>query len=138
MGLSFILPTITNLNQPVKKLLLFFLLALIPFSSAQEHDHGIPEKLGSVSFPVSCDPAVQRQFNRGVALLHSFAYAAAENAFQQVAQQDPHCAMAHWGAAMAYFQPLWDPPIPPETLSNAQGEIHQARQIKPRTERAEG
>ena len=113
----------------------FFLLALIPFSSAQEHDHGIPEKLGSVSFPVSCDPAVQRQFNRGVALLHSFAYAAAENAFQQVAQQDPHCAMAHWGAAMAYFQPLWDPPIPPETLSNAQREIHQATQIKPRTER---
>jgi tetratricopeptide (TPR) repeat protein len=111
------------------------LVALIPFSSAQEHDHGIPEKLGSVSFPVSCAPAVQQQFNRGVALLHSFAYAAAENAFQQVAQQDPHCAMAHWGAAMAYFHQLWEPPIPPATLANAQKEIRQAQQIKPGTER---
>jgi hypothetical protein len=35
-----------------------------------------------VSFPISCAPAVQEQFDRGVALLHSFAYTAAENAFQ--------------------------------------------------------
>jgi hypothetical protein len=121
--------------MPHTRRIAFFLLALIPFSSAQEHDHGIPEKLGSVFFPVSCAPAVQQNFNRGVALLHSFSYAAAENAFQQVAQQDPHCAMAHWGVAMAHFQPLWDPPILPETLSNAQREIRRATQIKPGTER---
>ncbi len=121
--------------MPHLRRIAFFLLALIPVSSAQQHDHGIPEKLGTVSFPVSCAPAVQQQFNRGVALLHSFAYAAAENAFHQVAQQDPHCAMAHWGGAMAYFQPLWDPPIPPKTLSSAQREIHQATQIKPGNER---
>ena len=119
----------------IRQIAFFFLLVPIPFSSAQEHDHGTPEKLGSVSFPISCAPAVQTQFNRGIALLHSFAYAAAENAFHQVAQQDPHCAMAHWGVAMAYFQPLWDPPIPPETLSSAQREIHQATQIKPGNER---
>jgi len=44
--------------------------------------HGAPEKLGRVSFPISCIPAVQDPFGRGVALLHSFVYTAAEEAFQ--------------------------------------------------------
>lgn len=29
------------------------------------------EKLGKVSFPTSCDPKVQAEFERGVAMLHS-------------------------------------------------------------------
>jgi len=106
------------------------LLLLAPFSSAQEtHNHSAPEKLGKVSFPISCAPAVQDQFNRGVALLHSFAYADAENTFHAVARQDPKCAMAHWGAAMAYFRQLWEPPILPATTPIAQQEIQQAQQI---------
>src|SRR5271165_2768492 len=100
------------------------LLFLVPFLSAQEtHSHSAPEKLGKVSFPISCAPAVQEQFDRGVALLHSFAYTAAANAFQGVAELDPRCAMAHWGTAMAYFHQLWEPPILPATISIAQKEI---------------
>jgi tetratricopeptide (TPR) repeat protein len=110
--------------------ILLTLLFILPFSSAQEtHSHGAPEKLGTVSFPISCTPAVQEQFDRGVALLHSFAYTAAENAFQGVAELDPRCAMAHWGMAMAYFHQLWEPPIVPATISIAQKEIQQAQQI---------
>ena len=106
------------------------LLFIFPSSSAQEtHSHSAPEKLGKVSFPISCTPAVQDQFNRGVALLHSFAYTAAENAFQGVAELDPPCAMAHWGMAMAYFHQLWEPPIVPATMSIAQKEIQRARQL---------
>ena len=112
------------------------LLFLLPFSSAQEtHSHGAPEKLGKVSFPISCTPAVQEQFDRGVALLHSFAYTAAEDAFQGVAELDPRCAMAHWGMAMAYFHQLWDPPIEPATTSIAQKEIQRAQQIGAGSER---
>jgi tetratricopeptide (TPR) repeat protein len=111
-----------------------FLLALSllsPFTVAQEtHNHGAPEKLGKVSFPVSCSPAVQSQFDRGVALLHSFAYAAAKNAFQDVAERDPRCAMAHWGLAMTYFRQLWDPAIVPATVPVAQAEIKQAQQLE--------
>ena len=70
------------------------------------HDHHAPEMLGKVSFPISCAPAVEEQFNRGVALLHSFAYTASQNAFQRVAELDPRCAMAHWGIAMGYFHQL--------------------------------
>jgi len=106
------------------------LLFIFPLSPAQEtHSHSAPEKLGKVSFPISCAPDVQEQFDRGVALLHSFAYTAAESAFQGVAELDPHCAMAHWGMAMAYFQQLWEPPIVPATISIAQKEIERAQQI---------
>ena len=74
------------------------LILLLVFSSSpaqQTHSHPAPEKLGKVSFPISCVPAVQGQFNRGVALLHSFAYNAAQKAFQRVSEVDPQCAMAH-------------------------------------------
>jgi len=116
--------------------LLLTLLFIFPFSSAQEtHSHNAPEKLGEVSFPISCTPAAQEQFDRGVALLHSFAYTAAENAFQGVAELDQRCAMAHWGMAMAYFHQLWDPPIVPATISVAQQEIQRAQQIGAGSER---
>jgi tetratricopeptide (TPR) repeat protein len=64
-----------------------------------------------------------------VALLHSFAYSVAEDAFQGVAKLDPQCAMAHWGIAMTSFHQLWDPPIAPAAIPVAQKEIQRARQI---------
>jgi tetratricopeptide (TPR) repeat protein len=112
---------------------------LLPPAFAQEsHDHGIPEKLGKVSFPVSCAPAVQDDFNRAVALLHSFAYTAAEHAFQGVAERDPQCAMAHWGVAMTHFHQLWDPPLPPAAASVVQKEIAAIAQTTSATAREQG
>ena len=116
--------------------ILLTLLVVLPFSPAQEaHDHRAPERLGRVSFPTSCAAAVQEQFDRGVALLHSFAYAAAKDAFQGVAERDPRCAMAHWGMAMTYFHQLWDPPLEPAAVSTAQKEIQRAEQLGDGSER---
>ncbi|MBW3629680.1 MAG: tetratricopeptide repeat protein [Gemmatimonadetes bacterium] len=68
---------------------------------AQQHDHpASPEKLGQVSFPTSCTPAVVPGFERAVAMLHSFWFSEAESAFREVAARDPACAMARWGIAM--------------------------------------
>jgi tetratricopeptide (TPR) repeat protein len=61
------------------------------------------EKLGKVSFPISCDPKVQAQFDRGVAMLHSYWFLIARRTFEGVLQQDPTCAMAYWGVAMDYL-----------------------------------
>src|ERR1700730_13972402 len=98
-----------------------FVLALmsLALSATQEmHNHPAPEKLGTVSFPTSCRPEVQQAFNRAVALLHSFAYRAADDAFQSIVQQDPHCAIAHWGRAMTHYHQLWDlPPSPADTAA---------------------
>src|SRR5437016_3507614 len=97
--------------------------------SAQEHEHPVPEKLGVVKFPTSCSPSVQKDFERAVALLHSFAYSAAEKAFRDVAKADPKCAMAHWGIAMTYFHPLWPPPLQEGSVTRGLEEIERAREL---------
>jgi tetratricopeptide (TPR) repeat protein len=79
-------------------------------SAAEAPALGDLGKVGSVSFPTSCDPALQPEFERGLALLHSFFYAEARRVFTSVASKDPECAMAHWGIAMTHWHPLWTPP----------------------------
>jgi hypothetical protein len=76
---------------------------------ASAHDG---EKLGTVHFPVSCAPAVQGDFKRAVALLHSFWYEEALKAFTAITASDPGCAMGYWGIAMSVYHPLWQPPSP--------------------------
>src|SRR6202171_4143492 len=61
------------------------------------------EKLGKVVFPTSCDPNVQAEFDRGVAMLHSYWFLKARRTFEGILQQDPSCAMAHWGVAMDFL-----------------------------------
>lgn len=85
-----------------------FSLMLAAPAAAQEHDHGpAGEQVGSVHFPVSCEPAAQERFDRAVAMLHSFWFPAAMDEFAAVAEADPDCAMAHWGTAMT----LWGNPM---------------------------
>lgn len=105
------------------------LLALPLPAQEQNHDHPAPEKLGSVSFVNSCAPAVQARFERAVALLHSFTYSLSEQAFREVAQSDPKCAMAHWGIAMTYFHELWEPAVASANLPRGQEEIEQAKNL---------
>ncbi len=93
------------------------------------HSHPAPEKLGTVSFPTSCQRAVQADFDRAVALLHSFAYEASESSFRAVAEKDPKCAMAYWGMSMTHFHQLWEPPLSDEDLKHGQQEIEQALKI---------
>lgn len=61
---------------------------------------GGPEKLGEVNFPVACNAAAQKEFNRAMALFHSFWFDPAKAAFSRVLQHDPGCGMAHWGIAI--------------------------------------
>jgi hypothetical protein len=93
-------------------------LMLVPgWALAQhEHDHAhlAPEKLGQVHFPNSCKPEVQPAFERGLALLHSFAYVKAATLFQEVSAKDPGCGIAQWGVAMTYFHTIWGPPTEDE------------------------
>jgi tetratricopeptide (TPR) repeat protein len=64
--------------------------------------------LGRISFPTSGSPAAQPQFIRGVLLLHSFEYDDAIDAFREAERLDPGFAMAYWGEAMCFNQPLWE------------------------------
>ncbi|MGH7570289.1 MAG: tetratricopeptide repeat protein [Gemmatimonadota bacterium] len=66
-----------------------------------EHTGPDPSQIGTVHFATSCDAAAQPDFDRGVALLHSFWFGAAIDGFQGVLSKDPGCAMAWWGIAMS-------------------------------------
>jgi hypothetical protein len=80
-----------------------------PLLSGQGSASSAPAQgLGKVTFPISCRAEVRPAFEKGVALLHSFQYAAAEKDFNLVAQGDPQCAMAYWGLAMTAYHALWD------------------------------
>ena len=89
-------------------------LAVSTYSYGDDaHHHHAPgeQELGTVHFPVSCSSTVQKDFERAVALLHSFAFETAETAFRRVAQEDPNCAMAHWGIARSFWR--WAGPDAP-------------------------
>jgi tetratricopeptide (TPR) repeat protein len=122
-----------------KLALLAFLstLSLAPdLLSAQEpqHHHDDAEKLGTVSFPTSCAPTVESQFERGVALLHSFEYEVADAQFEEVLKKDSHCAMAYWGQAMTLYHELWDRPSKTDLARGAEL-LAKARSLKPPTTR---
>ena len=72
-----------------------------------------PEKIGEVNFPVSCNAAAQKEFNRAMALFHSFWFDPAKKSFSRVLEYDPGCGMAYWGIAfMSMGNPFAWPPNP--------------------------
>ena len=112
-------------------------LSLAPdlvFAQELQHHHDADEKLGTVSFSTSCAPAVQSQFERGVALLHSFEYEVADAQFEEVAKKDPRCAMAYWGQAMTLYHELWNRPSEAD-LTQGSELLAKARSLKPPTAR---
>lgn len=122
----------------------FIALALLAASTAAVAQSSMPmptssapapgERLGTVSFSVSCSPSVEEPFNRGVALLHDFWYAEAKPQFERIAKADPNCAMAHWGVAMSAFHQIWERP---DDLAMKLGweEIQKAQSAAAKTER---
>ena len=96
---------------------IFLALFCFAVADAQEmhtHRHDPSEKLGRVNFPVSCNAAAQKQFNRATALLHSFWYEEAEKTYTAITRMQPKCSMAYWGVAMSLYHPVWAPATPTE------------------------
>ncbi len=92
--------------------LCWWLLSNSPALAQGKHEHGRAnlDKLGRVHFPISCNQIAQDQFDRAMALQHSFWYEEAGKAFSAVINMDPNCSMAYWGVALSYYHPLWEPP----------------------------
>src|SRR5262245_59722015 len=111
---------------PLSTAVLAAMLAAAPARAQEEpghqhdHDHGAASDLGVVHFPTSCDSKVTADFDRAVALLHSFVYDLARDAFRAVAAKDSRCGIAWWGVAMTYYHPLWAPPTPEEAAAGSE------------------
>lgn len=125
----------------MKNFLLVVALALVcvrPMAAdekgMQHHEDLTEKQLGTVNFPVSCAASVQKPFARGVALLHSFWYDEARKEFEQIAKDDPQCAMAHWGIGMSLWHQLWNKPDV-ATVKQGQAEVAKAEALHPKTQR---
>ena len=79
------------------------ILAVPAAAAAQHEQHAAAEQLGKVAFQTSCAPAVAGDFNRAVALLHSFEFRDALATFTTVLEKDPSCAIAYWGVALCQW-----------------------------------
>ena len=123
----------TNLRVFAVALVLMFPIC----ANAQGHVHDTSaEKLGSVTFTTSCSAAAQPQFNRAVALLHSFEFGQAIDGFGTALKTDPSCAMAEWGIALS----RWSNPFaagirPAALLQQGRAAVDRARAIGIKTAR---
>ena len=118
-----------------KSLVVVLTLSLLSSGVAQADDEG-KGRLGKVTFPTSCDPKVQAQFERGVAMLHSFWFSETEKTFRAVLVEDPSCAIATWGvAAILMSNPLAGTGASPKGAEQARAAIEQSRRIGAKTQR---
>lgn len=77
-------------------------------------------RTGEVTIPIQTTwPQGQAYFDQGLGQLHGFWYYEAERSFRQIAANDPECAMAYWGMAMANW----------ENIERAKGFIEKAKAL---------
>ena len=93
------------------------------------------DKLGRVTFPTSCDPKVQAQFERGVAMLHSYWFTYSRKTFEAVLQQDPNCAIAYWGIAVDLLGNTLSAPPSVKDAQAAWEALEKARAVGAKTQR---
>ena len=126
------MPRLTAMRAAVPLLVAACFLGDAPLSAQVVPPSG--ERIGQVTFPVSCAPAMQKPFERAVALLHSFWYLESAKAFAAIAQADPGCGMAYWGVAMSQWTQIWSPPNPAALKRGAEA-MEKARTAGSKTDR---
>ncbi len=96
---------------------------------------GDPEKLGRVHFKTSCSPEAQRQFERALAMLHSFFFPETVKAFTAIPATDPSCAIAYWGIAISQRPNPLVGPFDAATLKRGLDAIEKGEAIGLKTQR---
>ena len=125
-----------NLSIPaVNAIALCTLFLLSTQAPAQGPSSGLPEKLGTIDFPVSCNADAQAQMTRGVALYHSFHWPEARKSFNATLKADAACAMAHWGHALIAANNPYVWPVSGKALAEGAASIEKARALNAGTQR---
>ena len=93
------------------------------------------EKLGTVLFKTSCTPAAQKEFERALAMLHSFYFPETIKAFSAIQQTDPSCAIAYWGIAVSMRPNPLVGPFDAATLKRGLEAVEKGKAIGAKTER---
>jgi hypothetical protein len=106
-----------------------------PVRAQAGHGDHAPGTFGSVHFEISCSAEAQQQFDRAVAMLHSFFYPETEKAFRAIVEREPSCAMGYWGVAISQRPNPLTAPFPPQLLQQGAAAIRQARAAATQTPR---
>jgi tetratricopeptide (TPR) repeat protein len=93
------------------------------------------EKLGRVLFKTSCAPEAQKQFERALAMLHSFYFPETVKAFTAIPETDPSCAIAYWGIAVSTRPNPLVGPFDAATLKRGLDAVEKGQAIGAKTER---
>src|SRR2546428_7293024 len=129
------------MEAPMKMKLLSSILlpsavALVaPVFADQDPVAGKSEKLGRVHFKTLCSPEAQKQFERALAMLHSFFFPETVKAFTAIPATDPSCAIAYWGIAISQRPNPLVGPFDAATLKRGLDAIDKGEAIGPKTER---
>src|ERR1700682_5073676 len=115
----------------------FVLTMLASNGMAQEYQHGNGDKLGVVHFATSCNEMAQKEFDRGVALLHSFQFSKAIQGFGTALKSDATCGIADWGIALSEWSNPFGTGMKDKGQLQAGGEsAERGKAVGAKTERA--
>jgi tetratricopeptide (TPR) repeat protein len=93
------------------------------------------DQYGGVMFKTSCTPEAQRQFERALAMLHSFYFPETIKAFTAIPETDPSCAIAYWGLAVSIRPNPLVGPWDAATLKRGLDAVDKGLAVGPKTER---
>src|SRR5262249_29129084 len=111
---------------------------LLSSTAAWAHDDETKarsEKLGRVVFKTSCSPEAQKQFERALAMLHSFFFPETIKTFSAIPQTDPSCAIAYWGIAISQRPTPLTPRFAGEALKRGLEAVEKGEAIGAKTQR---
>jgi tetratricopeptide (TPR) repeat protein len=113
-------------------LLVTAVLALGGAHAQHAHDEqavGPGAEIGAVDFGADCGVEVRDRIDQALGWMHHMMYEQARAVFAEVAEDEPSCAMAHWGVATTLFQPLWPGRPGPEALQRGWVATERARAV---------
>jgi len=113
-------------------------VAALGCASALAHtddDAKTRQQLGHVLFKTSCTAEGQKQFDRALAMLHSFYFPETVKAFNAIPEADPSCAIAYWGIAISQRPNPLVGPFDAATLKRGLEAIEKGQAVGAKTER---
>jgi tetratricopeptide (TPR) repeat protein len=123
----------------VQLILVAFVAGLASAASSQQatppHHEAHGDELGAVNFATSCTPAAHAEFQRGVAMLHSYWFGYAGKTFRSALEKDPGCVIAYWGLALDLLGNTLSGPPTRQIADAAWKLLEEARAIPVKTDR---
>src|SRR5436190_11745034 len=124
----------------VRRSVVTSIAALFAFAAGELLAHDEPqakkkENYGRVMFKTSCTAEAQKEFEKGLAQLHSFFFPETVKTFAAIPQIDPGCAIAYWGVAISQRPNPLVGPFDAATLKRGLDAVEKGEAIGAKTER---